>query len=387
MAVREPASRGALPGRSPEDESDEWFDLFFDLAFAVAVALWAERLSEHPTAGAYASAVAELVPIWMVWLGFTVLAARFPVDGAMDRLLALAIVVAVGMMATDLVADPARSLRFPLGFVASRAALFALYASARGISPDARRIADAYLVGFGAGAAIWAASALLPPRHRPAAWAVGIAVDLATPWIARRRLQRIPLDDRYVRSRVGAFISLLLYVSIESLVRGIVEGGWGAWTSVVALLSFALVVTVWWIYAARVNRQDMHSVFGASALPYVYSHLPIVFGVATLSLGIRLAVEAGAPGADAARGIGFVAAGLSLWIVGLVLVRAVVLRQRDRFWHWPFLAAGVLFPALAAVAAMRHPIATLGVYVVVLLALLELEHRHGRAHTGAPHRL
>jgi low temperature requirement protein LtrA len=131
----------------------------------------------------------------------------------------------------------------------------------------------------------------------------------------------------------------------------------------------------------------MRSVFGSGAVSYLYSHLPIVLGVGTLSLGVRLAVEAGGPGGEAARGVGFVAAGLSLWIMGLVLVRAVVLRHRDGFWHWPFLAAGVFFPALAALGATRRPIATLGAYVVVLFALLALELRHGRAHVRAPHRL
>ncbi|WP_242342881.1 low temperature requirement protein A [Anaeromyxobacter terrae] len=381
------ARLGALPNRSPETEGGEWFDLFFDLVFAVAIVLWAEQVGDHPTVGAYARGVAELVPIWWLWLGQTLFAARFPVDRPMERLLALAVVVAVGVMSTELVADPTRSLRFPLGFVAARAALLALYASVRGVSSDARRIADAYLVGFGAGAGLWAVSALLPASQRGAAWALGLAIDFSVPWLARPRLQRMPLDDRYVRSRVGAFTSLLLYVSIESLVRGLTETGWSAWTSVVALLSFALVVTSWWIYAARVNRQDMRSVFGSSALPYLYSHLAIVLGVGTLSVGVRVAVEAGGPGGQAARGVGFVAAGLSLWITGLVLVRAVVLRHRDRWWHWPFLAAGVFFPSLAAVGATRRPIATLGAYVGVLFALLTLELRHGRAHARAPHRL
>ncbi len=373
--------------RSPETQSDEWFDLFFDLVFAVAVALWAGRLAEDPTVSAYAWGVAELFPIWWLWLGQTVFAARFPANRPTNRLLALAVVVAVGIMSTALVADPARSLRFPLGFVAARAALLTLYATVRGISSDARAIADAYMVGFGTGAGIWALSALLPTSYRPAAWALAVAVDLSVPLLARPRLQRMPLHPRYVPSRVGAFTSLLLYVSIESLVRGLTERGWTAWTGVVALLSFALVVTVWWIYAARVNSQDMRSVFGSGALPYLYSHLPIVVGVGTLSLGIRLAVEAGGPGREAARGIGFVAAGLSLWILGLVLVRAVVLRHRDRFWHWPFLAAGVFIPTLATFGATRRPITTLGAYVVVLFVLLALELRHGRAHVRGPHRL
>jgi hypothetical protein len=80
------------------------------------------------------------------------------------------------------------------------------------------------------------------------------------------------------------------------------RGGWGVWTSVVAPLFFALVVTLWWICVARVNGQDMRSVSGTSALLYVYSRLPIALGVGTLSLGIRLAVEAGtAPGRGGSR--------------------------------------------------------------------------------------
>ena len=300
----------------------------------------------------------------------------------MDHLLAIAVVVAVGTMGSD----PVRSMRFPLAYVAARAALLALYASVRGVSADARKVANAYLAGFGTGAGIWAVSALLPASYRPAMWALGLAVDFAVPWLARPRLQRMPLHHRYVPSRVGAFTSLLVYVSIESLVRGLTERGWTAWTSVVALLSFALVVTVWWIYAARVNRQDMRSELG-SGPPYLCSHLPIVLGVGTLSLGVRLAIEAGGPGSEAARGIDFVAAGLRLWIIGLVLVRAVVLRHRDRFWHWPFLAAAVFFPALATLGATAPPIATLGAYVVVLFGLLALELRHGRAHVRGPHRL
>jgi low temperature requirement protein LtrA len=379
------ARSGALPNRSPETESDEWFDLFFDLVFAVAVGLWAERLAELPSGHGYASAMAELLPIWWIWLGYTVFAARFRV-GAPARLLAVATVVAVGVMSTELLTDPARSLRFPLGFVAARAALLALYASVRGVSPDARRIADAYLAGFGVGGAIWALSALLPAGLRPVAWALGLCVDFSVTWLARPRFQRMPLDHRYVPTRVGAFTSLLLYVSIESLVRGVTERGWTAWTSIVALLTFVLVVAVWWLYAARVNRQDMRAVLG-SGQPYLYSHLPILLGVGTLSFGVRLAVEAGGPGDAAARGIGFVAVGLSLWVAGLVLVRAVVLRHRDRFWHWPFVAAGAFFPALAAVGGPRGPIAKLGAYVMVLFTLLVLELRHGQAHVRAPHRL
>jgi low temperature requirement protein LtrA len=378
----------APPKRAQEAGSSEWFDLFFDLVFAVAVGLWAERLAHDPTAPGFARSVLLLFPIWWVWLGQTVFAARFPVDPPATRLFALVQVIAVGVMSTELTGDPMQSARYPLAFVAARLALLAEYASMRGVSPEARSIARAYAVGFGAGAAIWAMSVFLPARERAAAWLLGLAVDAAVPWLARPVLRRIPLDHRYVPSRVGVFTSLLLYVAIEGIVRGLSERGWSAWTSAVGLLSFALVVAVWWIYAARVNRDDLRSAFfGSGGQPYLYSHFPIVLGVGALSLGVRLVIEAGGRGDEARSGIAFVSAGLFLWILGIVLIRAVVLHRRDRFWHWPFIAAAVFFPAAAALGATHLPVAALAVFVIVLVALLALEQRHGHPHARVPHRL
>lgn len=154
----------------------------------------------------------------------------------------------------------------------------------------------------------------------------------------------------------------------------------------VALLSFALVVAVWWIYAARVNREDMGSVFG-SGQPYLYSHIPIVLRVGTLCLGVRLAIEAGGHGEEAQHAIAFVSVGLFEWILGLVLIRAVVLLHRDRFWHWPFIGAAAFFPLAAALGATRVPIVALSAFVVVLAALLALELRHGHPHGRVLHRL
>jgi hypothetical protein len=64
-----------------------------------------------------------------------------------------------------------------------------------------------------------------------------------------------------------------------------------------------------------------------------------------------------------------------------------VLHRRDRFWHWPFIAAAVFFPVAAALGATHVPVAALAVFVMVLVALLALELRHGHPHARVPHRL
>jgi low temperature requirement protein LtrA len=349
--------------------------------FAVAVAIWADRVARDQTLASYLQSSGYLLPIWWVWLGQAVFATRFPADSTAARVLALIQVVGVGVMSTQLLEEDATSARFALGFVAARAALLISYVPVQRSTPDARSVANVYLVGFGAGAAIWAASLGLPAGMRPAAWALGMAVDLATPWLGRPALQRIPLDHSRLPSRMGVFTSLLLYVSVEGIVRGLAEKGWTAWTVTVALLSFLLVVSLWWVYA-RVNRADMR--IGAGQ-PYLYSHFLIVLGVGTSSIGIRRFAEADS-GEEAIHALPLLAGGIVLWLVGLLLIRGLVLHHRDRYWFGPFLAAALVIPLLARVGSWS-PIGTLAIFVAVTLALLAIELRHGAKHEGPRHRL
>lgn len=351
--------------------------------FAVAVALWADRVARDQTLASYLQSSGYLLPIWWIWVGQTVFATRFAADSPAARVLALVQVVGVGVMSTQLMEEDASSARFALGFVAARAALLISYLRVQRSTPDARSVAKVYLVGFGAGTTIWAVSLGLPAGMRPAAWALGLAIDLSTPWLGRTALQRIPLDPSRLPSRMGVFTSLLLYVSIEGIVRGLAEKGWTAWTVTVALLSFLLVVSLWWVYA-RVNRADLRAVLGAGQ-PYLYSHFLIVLGVGTSSVGIRRFAEAGS-GEEAMHALPLLAGGILLWLIGLLLIRGLVLHHQDRYWFGPFLAAALLIPLLALVGSWS-PLGTLAIFVAVTLALLAIELRHGAKHKGPVHRL
>lgn len=364
-----------------DQKQQEWFEVFFDLVFAVAVSLWAEGLARDPSLLAYARSGGYLLPIWWVWLGQTAFATRFPAGSPTTQALSIVQVIGVGVMATQFLQEEPTSVSFPLGFVAARLALLAMYARAAARSPEARSVATVYVVGFGTGAAIWAISAALPVASRPFAWALGLAVDFSTPWVARPRLTRVPLDYHHLYERVGLFNSLLLYVAIEGIVRGLAEKGWSASSIAGAILSFSLVVSLWWIYAARVNRADMRTVL-ASVQPYLYSQFLVVLGVGTSSIGIRAIGEGGA----ARYAITLLSSGVFLWIGGLVLIRAVVMRHRDRYWHVPFLSALVVIPLLAMIDP-AHPLIVLALLDGIVLALLAIELRHGTGHTGTTHRL
>src|SRR5205814_8614061 len=132
----------------------EWFELFFDLVFAVAVALWAERLAHEASLLTYLRAGGYLLPIWWVWLGQTAFATRFPAGSLTVQALSIVQVIAVGVMATQLLHEQPESIAFPLGFVLARSSLLAMYGLASWRSPEAKAVARVYFIGFGTGAAI-----------------------------------------------------------------------------------------------------------------------------------------------------------------------------------------------------------------------------------------
>jgi low temperature requirement protein LtrA len=373
-----------LASETLQPEQQEWFEIFFDLVFAVAVSFWAERVAKEPTFSTYFVSLGYLLPVWWIWLGQTVFAMRFGESALRYQALALAQVMAVGVMSIQLLHRDTPSTWFALGYVAARLALLAAYALARRKGARARAVANLYIVGFGAGASCWLLSLLVADRFRVVAWVVGLAVDFAVPWVGLKTLKVLPLDSRRLPDRVGTFTSLLLGVSIEGIIRGLSETGFAGAALPVALLSLLGIVLLWWIYAARVNRAVLRSVLG-SGQTYLYCHFFIVLGVGTSSVGIRVMQEGG-PVRQAAHGLALLAAGAVQWILGIVLIRQVVLRYRDRFWYAPFIGVALAVPLLAVWGVHRPPAALAGLVLLVLvLALTEL--RHGTTHSarGHPH--
>jgi low temperature requirement protein LtrA len=365
----DPAASGLSSG-----EETEWFEVFFDLVFAVAVAFWAEDVARDPRLTTYLLSLGSLLPIWWIWLGDMVYAMRFGEKSPRIQALALVQVVGVGVMSTQLLEGAGPSGRFAVGYLIARVALLAMYALAGWRSQRGRPVAVAYLVGFGLGAALWAVSLVLPDRLVPWAQALGLGVDFAVPWVVLPTLRQMPLDWRRVPARVGTFTSLVLGVSVEGIVRGLAESGWNVHSVSLALLSFAIVMALWWIYAARVNRADLRTVLGPGQ-SYLYCHFFIVLGVGTSSVGVRV-LQAHEMPIDTSRGLALLAAGIVFWILGLVLIREVVLKHRDRTWFAAFSAAALAVPCVAALGT-GHPTLALAALAALVLGLALVEVQHG----------
>src|SRR5579863_1291185 len=162
-----------------------WFEVFFDLVFAVAVAFWAERVSRDPAPLDYLRSLGWLLPVFWVWLGHTIYAMRFGESAARAQLVSLSHVLGVGVMSIAVLRDSGPSRLFGAGFVVARVGLLALYGIAGLRHTGARPISRHYLVGFGAGATLWALGLLLPPNPRLLVWVAGLTLDFSVPWIRR----------------------------------------------------------------------------------------------------------------------------------------------------------------------------------------------------------
>ena len=154
-----------------------------------------------------------------------------------------------------------------------------------------------YLVGFGAAALVWTASAFVPQDVRVGLWAVALAIDLATPWVMRREQARVPLDVSHLPERFGLFTILVLGESIAAVVMGLAHSEWSWLTTLTAALGVGVATALWWLYfdnaRGAVVRRDANVRRTWRPTAWIYSHLPLAAGLAASGVAMEVAVEIG----------------------------------------------------------------------------------------------
>ena len=280
------------------DRKVTWVELFFDLIFVAAVSQVAAPLHEHYSLAELARFMPLFVLIWWAWTGHTLFSTRFSTDDAVQRVLTLAQVFAVAVMAAN--AKDALDSRSSAGFAAAyagvRLVLVAQYLRARHIR-EARTLTTRYLTGHGSAALLWLLSALVPAPARFWIWGIAFVIDLGTPWLAVRHSAKIPPDPSHLPERFGLFTLILLGEAVVAVMRGMEsQENWPAQAAISAIAGMAaLFLICWWYFdgasgaAAQPirNRRDM-VIFQV----WSYAHLPLYLGVAVTGVGIERIVTA-----------------------------------------------------------------------------------------------
>lgn len=331
-----------------EHRQATWLELFYDLVFVVAVAALGHRLlDDHTWSGVWAF-VGLFVPLWWSWASFTFYADRFDTDDLGQRLLAVAQMVAIALMAASIASDETDStVAFAASFILARVVLLGMYLRAYRHIKASRILVSGYLRGFALGGLPWVISLWVPEPWRFVLWGVGLAIDFATPFVLRKIQAKVPLSVSHLPERFGLFTILVLGESIAAVVAGLGSIGWQTSGSIGLVIGVVTASGLWWLYFDNVEGSVVRRRSGQATAwkptVWIYSHLPLAIGLTASGIGLEFLV---AQHGEELRWIAV--AGIALAFLSMAVIH-VAMERRDRRRDI-VLISGRLIGAVAVVA-------------------------------------
>jgi low temperature requirement protein LtrA len=335
-------------------------ELFFDLIFAAAVAQIGTPLSMDYSAAGLLRYAVFFVLIWLAWSGNTLYCTQFDIDDLVQRVSVVLQTFIAAVMAANArePLDSSASAGFGAAYAGMRLLLAAQYLRARSI-PETRALTTRFAAGYAVSAGFWIASAVSPLPARYALWAIGLILDFATPWIARRHpLGHLP-DSVHFPERYGLFTIILLGEFVAAVMRGIEsQEGWSLVAASTAIVSMSFGFVTWWAYfdGAKGSTERHIRTMRQAILFHLwdYAHLPLFLGLGVASVGFHHAISV-TPGAAMAPGEGAVlCAAVAVLMLALSVIGATTGAPRIRIvWELtPVLVVGALAPMASRMPAV-----------------------------------
>jgi low temperature requirement protein LtrA len=350
-----------------------WTDLFFDLVFAAAIAQLGAPLDHDYSLYGIARFAFLLALVFLAWFGYTAFSTQFAVDDVVERVLIVAQVFLVAVMAAN--ATDALSSSDAAGFGAAyggvRAILALQYARVAGVSGSGtlvrRRIG-----GLCVAVVVWVGAALLPLPYRYAGWAVALLIDLGNSWPASRSTTASPPGATHFPERFGLLTIILLGEFVASVMRGIEsQMGWSFLAASAAVLGLALGFTIWSSYSDGAMGWEARHVRSHRDVvrlrAWIALHFALFLGIGVLGVGVRRAIAL-APGGHFGDQEQWIicaaAAGIILVIMGIAASSERHVRSgRRSVW---LSQAGIVLGALT-LAPMSTQIIATGILLLLLL--------------------
>ncbi|MBM0742828.1 low temperature requirement protein A [Phormidium sp. CLA17] len=381
--IQPPRLRG---GEEDETRRVTWLELFYDLVFVVAVSQVAHNLSKDVSLTGFVGFVALFVPLWWAWIGTTLYANRFDTDTVIRRLLMGVQMLAIAALAINVHhgLDDSSS-GFALSYAMARIVLVLEYLWAGWCIPSARGLTTHYSIGFAIAAIFWIISALVPLPLRFAFWAVGLAVDFATPLTAQRHQANVPPHLEHLPERFGLFTIIVLGEAIIAVVRGVSEMKWSSISAFSAVCGFIVAFGLWWIYFDNVDGSAIRAQKASGRLRvfqfWFYSHLPLVIGLAATGIGVEhvILTKDGAFLTDPERWL--ICGSVALCFLSLAVLHrtGIIFKCKARTKH-RLSAAGILF-IVAIAGANLPPVVIIAITATVCAIEVGLDLYQGRSVT------
>jgi low temperature requirement protein LtrA len=357
-----------------EERHPTWLELFFDLCFVAAVAALASGLHHHPDARGVLTFAGLFIPVWWAWMGYTWYASAFDNDDVAFRVSWFAAMLLVVALASQSEAAAEGSgAGFALAYGLLQLLLAGLFLRARGRETAARAFATRYALGDLAGAAVWLASALVPPPLQYLLWAAGMAILMATPPLAVVAYHGKAFNAAHVAERYGLFTIIVLGESVVAVAAGLGGDGLTWPQAVTAACGFGIAAGLWWVYFGSVRWSSLTRDSLLRSFTWGYGHLLVFAGVAAAAVGVHLAADAaGGNGEFGAAARWILAGGVLSFLVALLAVHYVTVMRWDRLSTARAVAAALL-AALAALGGGAGPLAFTAVVFGVLAAFAVAE--------------
>jgi low temperature requirement protein LtrA len=372
--VRPPRLR--LPNQS-NDRHATWLELFYDLVFSVAISVLGSRLSTNVSPLHLVQFVALFLPVWWAWCGHTVYDTRFDNDDLFQRFVTFGMMLAAAGMAIFIPqAFEGKAAFFAASFVLARSCLLILYIRARYYVIEARPLTDLYLKGFGIGIGLWAISILTPSPFCYILWALGLVIDLATPWLGLRNVLRsAPLDTTHLPERFGSFTIIVLGEIVYVIITGVAASNAQPLSLVAAALAFCVTICIWWTYFTFLDKAPFKNRLGTGT-PYMYTHLLVLVGITIIGIGLGRAVQEAIHPALTAETRGLLSIGVIIWMFAGMALKLVSIGYLT--FHLLLLRMLIIgsIVAIMTIGAYIPPLVLLGAFFVVMITYVLFEMRY-----------
>lgn len=298
--------RVVMRSRDEPHRASTPLELLFDLCFVVAIAVLAASLHHGLADGHALSGIvgycALFIPIWWAWMSYTWYATAFDNDDLLFRLLTLAQMAGVLVLAAAIPAAlDGNVVPFTLAYTAMRLPLVCQWLRAARDDEANRAFALRYVYGIVGAQSLWLLALAFPMPWRVSVWAFALAADLMTPiWATRAAPGRV-FHAGHIAERYGLFTLIVLGESILAAsvgARDVIAAG-TLDVATVTMCTAALVTAfgVWWLYFDTLGRDALERNRRA-AFVWGYGHAILYASIAAIGAGVQAQVDA--PSASAA---------------------------------------------------------------------------------------
>ena len=352
-----------------------WAELFFDLVFVFAVTEVSGLLHADHTVAGVVRALVVFVPIYWAWVGTTIHSNQHMDEAPGDRIAMFAVGLCSLFMA---LAVPSaygdRGLLYGAAYLVIRIILGV------GMFRHGWFFFNSFTIGvFGTGPLLLIGG-LTHGWPRVIAWALAGIIDLAGPWLARRRLDEHWFDINHLPERFGLLVIVALGESIVAIgAQAASATHLGAAVLVAVAAAFTLTAALWWVYFhfaadAIQHALETAAVKGPIIRPVLtYGHLIFISGIIAVTVGIAEVVAH--PGARLSPSIAaLLCGGTVLYLAGFAFTRWVMFRTVAR----SRLVAAVAVLAILPIGLGVPAVVTLGLLAAVLSLLNIVEYAYVR---------